>query len=394
MTTRRSALVVLPSTCVQLLCGAFVSGSVALGAEQIPKVWRIGVLGVGIPGVGVVTAQRPNISPGASTPGLSYLPSPALDPRALRNAAIYLNWLQFVRELQRLGYEEGRNVVFVERIASDASQSLEYLAGELVKEHVDVIIAASGTLGALAARRATSTVPIVMFGSSDAVADGISTNLARPGSNITGNSVFGWELGVKRLQLLTEAIGKPICIAHLSHSSSSSMPNWVAQQERMEVAAKEQGVHQVVFEAIGSKDDLEAAFSRFQNKEAKAIVVDDNPYLTAIAPYIVMRTVMNRMPGIAGPAIYANAGLLMAYGINAQELGTQAARYVDKLLKGAKPEDLPIEQSTKFELIINERTASALGVIIPPSILVRADRVVNAGLFLVPSVPAPLTQRP
>jgi putative tryptophan/tyrosine transport system substrate-binding protein len=249
---------------------------------------------------------------------------------------------------------------------------LSELAAELVSLKVDVIVSA-GPPPTRAAKEATATIPIVMAMDTDPVGMGFVTSLARPGGNITGLSTLLPEIGGKRLELLKEIIPKLSRVAVLGTSTS---PTYAPAMREIELAAKPLKVQVQHLDVLDSKD-IETAFRAANKGRAQAFLMLGTPILDFARPHVADLAVKNRLPAIYPQIEYTEAGGLMYYGANTPDLFRRAATYVDKILKGAKPADLPVEQPTKFELVINLRTAKQIGVTIPPNVLVRADRVIR-----------------
>jgi len=277
----------------------------------------------------------------------------------------------FRRGLRELGYMEG-NIVIEWRYAEGKLGRLSELAAELVSLKVDVIVSA-GPPPTRAAKEATATIPIVMAMDTDPVGMGFVTSLARPGGNITGLSTLLPEIGGKRLELLKEIIPKLSRVAVLGTSTS---PTYAPSMREIELAAKPLKVQVQHLDVLDSKD-IETAFRAANKGRAQAFLMLGSPILDFARPHVADLAVKNRLPAIYPQIEYTEAGGLMYYGANTPDLFRRAATYVDKILKGAKPADLPVEQPTKFELVINLRTAKQIGVTIPPNVLVRADRVIR-----------------
>jgi len=271
--------------------------------------------------------------------------------------------------LRELGYVEGQHIT-VEYELARTSKELPAAAARLVNLKVDVILA-SGTPPVPVAKSATKTIPIVFVAAIDPVATGVVASLARPGGNVTGFAGFGSELMGKRLELLGEAVHKLPRVAVLSQATNPGNTEYIRQLER---AAQTRGVQLQVL-AVRDAGDFERAFS--EARGASGLIQFDDVIFTSYRQRLVGLAVRYRLPTIYGFKEFVNAGGLMAYGPDYADLYRRAATYVDKILKGAKPADLPIEQPTKFELVINLKTAKALGLAIPPSLLVRADQVIE-----------------
>lgn len=277
----------------------------------------------------------------------------------------------FRQELRNLGYVESRNIALELRWA-DVPQRLSDLATDLVRSNADIIVT-QGTPAAQAARRATSTIPIVMATSGDPVAVGLVSSLARPGGNITGNSILGPDLIGKRLELIKELVPSVSRVAVLSNPTN---PMHALHVREAEAAAKTLGIALQVLEARGP-DDFERVFHAATSGRASALLVFGDPVLKANRTRLANLATKSRLPAVYELSGFAEAGGLANYGPSLPELFRRAAFYVDKILRGAKPADLPVQQPSKFELVINIRTATALGLTIPPSVLLRADRVVE-----------------
>ncbi len=281
----------------------------------------------------------------------------------------------FLQGLRDLGYVEGRNVVIEYRSAEGKLERLPALAAELVALKVDVIVA-SGTLAALAAKQATSTLPIVFSPAADPVGSGLVTSLARPGGNVTGLSVLAPELVGKRLELLTQAVPGVTRVAALWQPGAFGERTEKDILKRAEVAARELGVQLQFVEARGPAD-FDRAFSDMTRARGGALTVFPSNMFNSERRRLVDLAAKNRLPAVYGVREVVDAGGLMAYGPNLADLYRRAATYVDKILRGAKPADSPVEQPTKYELVINLKTAKALGLTIPPSLLGRADEVIQ-----------------
>jgi putative ABC transport system substrate-binding protein len=305
----------------------FLAASLAADAQPAGKVWRIGILGLRFAG------------------------------QALRQG------------LRELGYIEGKNIIVESR--SGGPERLGELAAELVRLKVDIIVT-GGTLGALAAQAATKTIPIVVAAAADLVGAGLVTSLARPGGNLTGTSSLTTELSGKRIELLKELI------PGLSRSAvlwNGANPGAVRSWEETQAAAQRLAVQLRSLE-VRKPDELEQAFKGAKRANEPALIVIQDSLTLTNQNTIIQLAARYRLPTIYGSSLFVEAGGLMAYGANQRELWRHAAVFVDKILKGAKPGDLPIEQPTKFELVINLKTAKALGLAIPRPLLARADEVI------------------
>ncbi len=281
----------------------------------------------------------------------------------------------FRQGLRDLGYVEGRNLVIEYRDAEGKFERFPALAAELVALKVDVLVAAN-SLAALAAKQATRTLPIVFAFAVDPVTDGLVTSLARPGGNVTGLSTLLAELVGKRLELLKQAVPGVSRVAVLWQPGAQGERTEKDLQKEAEVAARALGVRVQFVEARGPAD-FDRAFSDMTRARAGALTVFGSAMFFDERRRLVDLAAKNRLPAVYGLKEYVDAGGLMAYGANVADLFRRAATYVDKILKGAKPGDLPVEQPTKFELVINLKTAKALRLTIPQSLLQRADEVIQ-----------------
>jgi putative ABC transport system substrate-binding protein len=282
------------------------------------------------------------------------------------------NLEQYRRGMLELGYVEGRTVATTYLYADGEVDRLDKLAATLVAENVDIIVTFS-TPGCLAAKRATTTIPIVFAASSDPLSTGIVTSLGHPGGNITGLSVMATELSAKRLELLQMVVPSIHSIAVLWDSSN---PGTALRVRETRLAAEQLNV---AFLDSGARDldGLEASFAALSRQRPEALLVTAEPFTRRHRDRILDFTMKNRIPTIYEDSGFVRAGGLISYGPNIPSLFHSAAGYVDKILKGARPADLPVEQPTKFLLIINVRTAKALNLEIPPTLLARADEVIE-----------------
>jgi ABC-type uncharacterized transport system substrate-binding protein len=282
----------------------------------------------------------------------------------------------FLQGLRDLGYVEGRNVVIEYRSAEGKSERLPALAAELVALEVDVIVA-PGTPLALAAKQATRTLPIVFAAVGNPVGSGLATSLARPGGNVTGLSILlSSGLVGKYLELLTQAVPGVSLVAVLWQPGGLGERMEQDLLNGAEVAARALGVRVQFVEARGPAD-IDRAFSDITGAHAGALTGLATSMLNSERRRLVDLAAKNRLPAMYPYREFVDAGGLMAYGADLADLIRRAATYVDKILKGSKPGDLPIEQPTKFEFVINLKTAKALGLTIPPSLLQRADQVIE-----------------
>jgi putative ABC transport system substrate-binding protein len=285
------------------------------------------------------------------------------------------NFVGLQRELRSLGYIEGKNISFISRFAETKYDRLPALADELVRLKVDVIVA-PGSNDTRAAKNATNTIPIVFLGAvSDPVSLGLVNSLARPGGNITGFTIIGSELAGKRLELLKETIPKLTRVAMLwNPENEGSAQVWKESQ----LPAKELGL-QLHSMAVNSASEFESAFREAVRARSGALAVTGGALIANInnIKQVINLAAKHRLPAIYNRAIDVVAGGLMSYGHDESERYRRAAVMVDKILKGAKPADIPVEQPTKFELMINLKTAKALGLAIPPIVLMRAEKVIK-----------------
>ena len=308
-------------------------------AQQSAKVWRVGFLGV-----------RP-VPPSANP-----------DP-------LYMGFLQGLREL---GYAEGKNLAMVWRSSEGNYERLPSLAAELVRLKVDVIVAPSSPV-LRAAQQATATIPIVFIGVGDPVALGFVASLSKPGNNSTGVSNLAGDVSIKSLEFLRALVPKLSRVAVLLNPSSLIGPLVLKQ---VQAAAKPAGISVSAFEAA-SESQIDAAFAAMARVRPGALIVTPDPYYTGQARQIAELAAKIRLPAIYSLNAHAEAGGLMSYGENLAVNFRRAAPYVDKILKGAKPADLPVEQPTQIELVINRKAARALGLTIPQELLLRADKVIE-----------------
>ncbi len=274
----------------------------------------------------------------------------------------------FWRRMNELGYIEGKNIAAEYRFAEGAPERLPNFAGELVRLNVDIIVAPGS--GARAAKKATDAIPIVRtYG--DPVGEGLAASLARPGGNVTGLSSFISELGGKQLELLKEAFPKVSRIAVLWWTDTNA-----SMLEDMKVAASALRVKLQPL-ALRGLGDFESAFAAIKKEHADAVIALRNPLTATHRIRIIKFAAKSRLPVVYPDEEFVGAGGLMSYGVSVPDLWGRAATYVDKILKGAKPGDLPVEQPKKFEFIINLKAAKQIGLTIPPNVLARADKVIK-----------------
>ena len=306
------------------------------------------------------TAQPPK-----KVPRIGYLAAVSATADAPRLAA-------FRQALRELGYVEGQTIQIEYRHESADLQRLPEHAAELVRMNIDLLVAVTSN-AAVAAKKTTSTVPIVFMGVTDPIAIGLAQSLARPGGNITGITNVAAVLAGKRLELLKEVLPKLTRVAVLwDPKAPGSIPQWDASQE----PAGKLGL-QLFSMQVSTVEDYHAAFRDAVKARNHAVWVTLNPVANSNQKLIAELAVENNLPSICARTDYAENGCLLAYGPGYQTEGSDGARYVDRILKGAKPADLPIEQPTKFELVINLKTAGRIGVTVPPSVLDRADKLVR-----------------
>jgi putative tryptophan/tyrosine transport system substrate-binding protein len=318
------------------LCAVLLALGSSVAGQQAKKVSRIGVLAA---------------------------PSPSF---------FSIRFSAFLDGLRDLGYVEGKNISFDYRYADGKLDQLPHLAAELVQLRVDVIVTA-GESGAQAAKNATSTIPIVFAVTEEAVASGLVSSLSRPGGNLTGLTVLAADLGGKRLELVKESFPTVARVAFLWPSGG---PRGNVPFTEMEAAAKALGLTLQSLPVRGL-DDFEPAFQAAKRKGAQALITTPSPVMNTQQRRVLDFATKNRLPAIYAAPEFMDAGGLMYYGPSYLELFRRAATYADKIFKGAKPADLPVEQPTKFELLINLKAAKQIDLTIPPNVLARADRVIK-----------------
>jgi putative ABC transport system substrate-binding protein len=276
----------------------------------------------------------------------------------------------FRQQLRELGYVEGKSILIEYRYADGKLDRLPDLAAELVRLKVDVIVTTG--LGVSAAKKASATVAIVFAAAGDPVGSGLVSSLARPGENITGLSLMLADLDGKRLELLKESFPKVARVARLWVSGTRGKLFFT----EMEATAKALGIKLQSLEVRGL-DDFDSAFARAKRDGAQALITNDHPLVNVRQRQVLDFTAKNRLPAIYPTSEFVEAGGLMSYAPNYTELYRRAADFVDRILKGAKPADLPVEQPTKFEFTVNLKTAKQIGLTIPPNVLARVDRVIR-----------------
>jgi putative ABC transport system substrate-binding protein len=279
----------------------------------------------------------------------------------------------FLEGLRALGYVEGQHLVIARRDAEGHVDRLPGLAAELVRLPVDVIVTTGGVPATRAAMQATTTIPIVMADAGDPVGTGLVASLARPGGNVTGLSVMGADTVGKRLQLLKEAAPKVARVAVLYHPPAAAS---VVSLREAQAAAPALGLTVLPME-VRTPDEFDDQFATILRLGADALFITGGAFSSAHQRRILDFAVTHRLPSVCGPVQFAEAGCLLSYSAPELALYRHAATYVDKILKGAKPADLPVEQPTKFELVINLKTAQALGLTISPTLLFQADEVIR-----------------
>jgi putative ABC transport system substrate-binding protein len=324
-------------TFITLLGGAAAAWPLAARAQQVGQKYTIGLFSAGI--------RLPENAPA---------------------------WIAFLSAMRELGWIEGKNVVFEGRYADNRLERLPALAEELVRLNVNVIVSI-GTLAPLAAKRATSTIPIVMAAAGDPLGSGLIASLAQPGGNVTGMSLMAPDLGGKRLELLKELLPRLARVAVLWNAANPYSANVFKETE---VAGRVLGV-QVQSLGVRNPEDLDGAFEAARQQHPDALVSVEDPFTGTYRKRITDFAIAARLPSLYGIREDVNAGGLVSYGANLAELYRRAAGYVDKILKGAKPADLPVQQPTTFELVVNLKTARLLAIEIPPTLLARADEVIE-----------------
>ena len=281
-------------------------------------------------------------------------------------------WNAFRHGLRDLGYLEGQNIALEYRYAGGLPNRLALVAVELVHRPVD-LIATFGTPPTIAAKRATTTIPIVMIGVGDPVGAGLVSSFNRPGGNITGNTILGPEVAGKRLQLLKEVIPSLSRVAFLWNPDNASHP---AQLAELRVAVETLGI-KLLPVAVLSPDEFDRAFAEMVRERADAFLMTNDPFHQLSIGRIIDFLANNRLPGMFLTREIVAAGGLMSYGASVPDLFRRGAVYVHKILQGTKPADLPVEQPVKFDLVVNLKTAKAIGLSIPESFLLRAGEVID-----------------
>jgi putative tryptophan/tyrosine transport system substrate-binding protein len=321
---------------ISLLGGVAAAWPLAARAQHAGKVWHIGVL--------------ETISPELNT----------------------RNFEALQRALRKLGYSEGQNLIIEYRSANGQVDQFPELANELVRAQVDVIVT-RGTPATVAAKTATTTIPIVMAASGEPLTSGVIAGLARPGGNVTGLSAFTNELIPKRIELLNEAVSG---IARIGFLQNMVNPVAQSQWEELKAAALSLRIEPLLLD-VRKSEDVARAFEVTRAQHINALAVGNDTVTHANRWQVVELASQQRLPVIYAAREFVDAGGLMTYGVNYADLYHRAATYLDKIFKGAKPADLPVEQPTKFELVINLKAAKMLGLEIPPALLARADEVIE-----------------
>jgi putative ABC transport system substrate-binding protein len=278
----------------------------------------------------------------------------------------------FRQGLRELGYAEGKNIVIEFRFAEGKIDRLPDLAAELLRLKADILFS-TGPQSTRAAKETSSTIPIVMGFDNDPVGNGFVASLARPGGNITGLSTLAPEISGKQLELLKEIVPR---LSHVGVFGTSTQPGSAQAIKEIELAAGALGLKVHFFDIPGPKD-IETAFGRARTARVEAVLVLNSTVFNSQRAQIAELSVKHRLPTIYWATEFVEAGGLMTYSVSFTDLFRRAAIYVDKILKGAKPADLPVEQPTKFDLVINLKTAKQIGLTIPPNVLARADKVIR-----------------
>jgi putative tryptophan/tyrosine transport system substrate-binding protein len=315
---------------------------------------------------GAITVPRLLHAQQKSMPVIGFLSSVSSGPSAPYMAA-------FHQGLRETGYVEGQNVAIEYRWAEGQYDRLPALAADLVGRKVDVIATAGGTSSAFTAKRATSTIPIVFCGLGDPVGEGLIASLARPGANITGMSLFTRELNAKRLELLFELVPRAEAFALLVNPTSSNAERVIADVQE---AGRSKGVKLHVLKAA-AEGEFEIAFASLVQLSTGALLVGSDPFFNSRRDELVALAARYAIPAMYEWREYVTAGGLVSYGASLTVAYRQAATYIGRILTGAKPNDLPVQQPTTFELVVNLKTAKALGLTIPQLILARADEVIE-----------------
>jgi putative ABC transport system substrate-binding protein len=294
-----------------------------------------------------------------------------LNPGSIPLGAV-TNFDAFIDALRELGWVEGKNVTFELRSAENHLERLPEFAAELVRLNVDVILAV-GTLGPLAAKRATTTIPIVMTAAGDPLGSGLVASLAQPGGNVTGMSLMAPDLGGKRLELLKEMLPR---LSHVAVLWNAANPYSALVFKETQAAGQKLGIQVQSLEVRGP-DDFDRAFETARRQRPDALITVEDPLTFTYRKRIADTALDEQLPSLHGLREFVEAGGLISYGANLADLFRRAAGYVDKLLKGAKPADLPVQQPTKFEMVINLKTAKTLGLTVPLIMQMTADEAIE-----------------
>jgi putative tryptophan/tyrosine transport system substrate-binding protein len=313
-----------------------------------------------------ITAARTLRAEQKAMPVIGILGSGSPSPSAPFMAA-------FRQGLSEAGYVEGENLAIEYRGAEGHYDRLPALAGDLVARKVDLIVASGGLPAVLAAKNATSTIPIVFTSGDDPVADGLVASLARPGGNVTGFSMLGAQLEPKRLELLTELVPQATVIAYLVNPTQ---PRTEGVIRDMQEAARTKRVQLQILK-VGTESEIDAAFEALVQRDAGGLVVARDPFFFSRREQLVERVALHAIPAIYAFREFPASGGLISYGPSIPAVFRQAGVYAGRILNGAKPADLPVEQPTRFELVVNLKTAQALGLTVPASILARAEEVIE-----------------
>jgi putative ABC transport system substrate-binding protein len=315
---------------------------------------------VGLAGIAVMSTARGQRAPRLSRVGVLLLTATPGRMDVLRH------------ELRQFGYVEGQNLEIIDRAAQGAADKLPQLARELVDLKVDVLVTETNA-AASAAKRVTQAIPIVMGVAGDPVSAGLVTNVARPGGNITGMSLQAPELSAKRMQILKQALPKTVVVAVLYNEANPSTKSYLAETG---AAARSLGIR-LTNVGVSGPADLDAAFQKVRDARPDAFMTLADGMLLQHRARIAEFAAKTSLPGVFPEREFADIGGLLSYGPNADDVWRRSAVYVDKILKGAKPGELPIEAPAKFELIVNLKAARALGLVVPQTVLARADEIIQ-----------------
>ena len=323
------------------------------------------IIGFALTAVILVSVHLAEAQQPAKIPRIGYLTASSLSVNPARIEA-------FRQGLRELGYIEGKNIVIEWRSSEGKADRLPALAAELVRLKVDVIVT-SGPVATRAAKEATTTIPIVMAQDIDPVGSGFVASLARPGGNITGLSTLRPEISGKQLEILKEVVPRLSRVAVLGRSTSAASAQ---ASKEIELAAGALKV-KLQYLDVQNPKDIETAFRAASKGRAEAVLVRGSPIVSSHRTQVADLAVKSGLPAIYADSLFVNAGGLMTYSTSITDLDRRAATYVDKILKGRKPADLPVEQPMKFEFIVNLKAAKQIGLTIPPNVLVRADKVIR-----------------